>query len=379
MNPYLLMSLFYLSLAVAATVGSSLVTFDLLPAASALRWLRVHFITLGTVTQMLFGVLPVLAAAKAGRPRPSVRWSVWLVFNTGLLALLIGIPTANRFMMIMGGSLILAATLLLLRQLLQESGLGNRRLTHGRWSGGTRFYIAGLSYLLLGAFIGTGLYLGWGAWLHLPAPKEVHVHSNLWGYAALVFAGLLVDLPICGAKGCRSLLDSRRLNAIFLLMVSGAFGMALGPWIENTVIESGGLILHTVGTVWLLAGIVRDLRAARDRGVWTAGRLHILTGFAWFLVAAAMGPIVVFLPQGSVARSLASQGGPLLIYGWLMQFGLAILPYLFGRALAPQKAAAFGGNTISLVAANLGAVLYLAGLLIPGFGTILQGVAFLSW
>jgi hypothetical protein len=285
-------------------------------------------------------------------------------------------------MLVAGGTMVLIAAALLLAQLVRLSAPPGGEAAQGRASGGTRFYAAGLAYLLLGAFIGTGLYLGWHEWLRLPAPKDVHVHTNLWGFAALVFAGLLVDLPVWGEGGGGAQHGGRRTTAIFLLMATGALGMAVGPWLASTALQSIGLVMHVAGTTWLLLSLaaqVRRNRTGSNRAVWSAGRLHVFAAFTWFLIISAMGPVVVFLPEAKLARSLASQGGPLLIYGWIMGFLLAVLPYLFTRAFTPEKGAALGGNRVSLAAVNIGGLLYLASLLLPGPRTILQGLAFAAW
>jgi cytochrome c oxidase cbb3-type subunit I len=382
MYGYYLMALLYFSLGIVAMAGSSLIRFDVLPAANGLRWLQVHFITLGVLTQVLFGALPELVASSAEKPKPRMRWGVWLILNAGLIALLIAIPQVNQAMLVAGGTLVLIATTLLLAQLVRLQAPDWGRASHARACGGTRFYAAGLAFLLLGAFVGTGLYLGWSQWLHLPAPKDVHVHSNLWGFAALIFAGLLVDLPVWGEHGNGSHLGGRRSTAIFLLMAAGALGMAVGPWLASTAVQSIGLVMHIIGTASLLVSLASQIRRNRtgtNRAAWSAGRLHVFAAFVWFLVISAMGPVVVFLPEAKLAQSLASQGGPLLIYGWIMGFLLAVLPYLFTRAFTPGTPALLGGNRVSLVAVNAGGLLYLSGLLLPGPRAILQGLAFAAW
>lgn len=57
-NPYFLMMLLYLFVAVLAALDASLISLDLLPWFNGVRWLRIHFITLGMLTQVLFGALP---------------------------------------------------------------------------------------------------------------------------------------------------------------------------------------------------------------------------------------------------------------------------------------------------------------------------------
>jgi hypothetical protein len=112
-NPYLLMTLLYASLAVLAALDSSLTSFNLVPWFSGLRWLRVHLITLGTLSEITFGLLPVLVAARAGRPKPPLRWGIWLTLNAGLLTLLIGIPLVNTALIFTGGTLVFVAATLL--------------------------------------------------------------------------------------------------------------------------------------------------------------------------------------------------------------------------------------------------------------------------
>ena len=93
MYGYYLMALLYFSLGVVDMAGSSLIKFDVLPAANGLRWLQVHFITLGVLTQVLFGALPELVASRSGKLKPRMQWGVWLILNAGLVALLIAIPS----------------------------------------------------------------------------------------------------------------------------------------------------------------------------------------------------------------------------------------------------------------------------------------------
>jgi cytochrome c oxidase cbb3-type subunit I len=374
-NPYLLMSLFYFSIAIVATLGSALVSADLLASVGSLRWLRVHFITLGMLTQAVLGILPALVAARAGQRTPRTRWDIWLVFNAGLLGLLVGIPLINEPMMIAGGTLVMIAVALLaweLRGLKAAAGSGP-----GQSPGGSPgwFYRVALGYLLLGSFVGTGLWLGWSNWLHLPAPKEVHVHSNLWGFAALLLAGFLLELV--PDRDLRQPGWQRSVKAIFWLMVLGALGLAAGPWIENTTIETVGLVAHTVATLWLL---VRWARTQRQRASCALpGALHLVTSYFWLLVAVAMAPLIVFTPARDIAQRIAQQGGPILIYGWLLHFSYGLIPYLFRRSLLPGRPPRLGGNWLSLVAGHLGTGLYIVGLFAVELRPVLHAAGYALW
>ena len=89
--PYLLMAFLYLLVAVFAALDAALTSYDLMPWFNGLRWLRVHFVTLGVLTQIMFGILPGLVALRAGRARPAFQWGIWATLNSGLVILLIGV------------------------------------------------------------------------------------------------------------------------------------------------------------------------------------------------------------------------------------------------------------------------------------------------
>src|SRR5512143_2114407 len=111
--PYLLMAALFAGLAALFAADAWLVSWGLMPFFNGLRWLRVHFITLGMLSETLFGFLPILASIRARRPLPALRWDIWLALNAGLLTLLVGIPLVNTALILAGGTLVfLAATLL---------------------------------------------------------------------------------------------------------------------------------------------------------------------------------------------------------------------------------------------------------------------------
>ena len=151
MLPYILMAALFLFLAILAAIESSFSSLSLLPWFNGMVWLRVHLITLGAMTQLLFGALPLLTAVRHRLPRPATRWDIWLTLNAGILALLVGIPLVNRVPIIMGGTLVFIATVLLIGQLLKlrQAAPANENKAEGVGNG-RKFYIAGLSYFLVG-------------------------------------------------------------------------------------------------------------------------------------------------------------------------------------------------------------------------------------
>jgi hypothetical protein len=371
-NPYFLMAGLYAVLATLAALDASLASLSLLPWFSGLRWLRVHLITLGLVTQTAFGLLPLLAAARADRPRPAVRWDIWLALNLGLPVLLIGIPLVNTVLIFTGGSLILYAGLRLLRVLRST----RPQPTASAGSPGRAFYLAGLGFLLLGIIVGTGLWLGWGEALRMASPKEVHLHANLWGFTSLLFAGLIVDL-YPGFAG-RPLAWPRSVPAIFWLMVLGALGLVLGPWLNALLLAGTGMVSLWLGTAWLVANVVVPLAGSghwRAPGVW-----HLVTAYAWLLTPLLLGPLVLAgLVQ--VPGASAEQNAPqALVYGWLLQFAFAVVPYVLRRFLLPAgEPARLGGSWLSLAAVHAGVILLVLSIFDESNHALLHGTAYAFW
>jgi cytochrome c oxidase cbb3-type subunit 1 len=370
-NPYFLMAILYLSLAVLGALDAALVSFDLLPAFAGLRWIRVHFITLGALTEFVFGIMPLLVAAHNNVPRPKLRWDIWLTFNLGLLILLVGIPLVNAALITAGGTLIFIAAILLMLQLSAMRG-GSSQSTA---SEGRKFYIAGLAYLLLGILVGTGLWQGWGAWLQIKVPIEVHIHANNWGFMSLVFAGLLIDLypSVTG----RSLGWAGSVTPIFWGMTLGALGLVLGPWFQSNWFSVPGLIVHLSATIWLLANIIKPLIGKRE--LWTVGMLHLVTAYAWILAPVLVAPLIILQVPGFPGADIEQSAPQALIYGWVLQFGYAMIPLLFRRAFQSDTPNQLGGNWFSLLAVHLGGIFLWIGIFRHDSQGLLHGIAYSLW
>ena len=139
-------------------LASALQGPGLLPFFSGLRCLRVHLITLGGLTQLAFGVLPVLATRRSGETQPRIRWDIWLSLNLGWLILLVGIPLVNAFLIIPGGTLVFIAAGLLtydLARLWRSPAQHSVQSAHGQ-PDARPFYLAAVGYLLVGILAGTG-------------------------------------------------------------------------------------------------------------------------------------------------------------------------------------------------------------------------------
>ena len=370
-NPYFVVAILYITLAVLGALDASLISFGLVPFFAGLRWMRVHFITLGVLTPIAFGILPLLVAARNGLPRPKIRWDIWLTLNLGLLILLIGIPMISFALISVGGTLIFTAAVLLM---LQFEGL-RKPSAESQPSAGRKFYVMGLAYLLLGIIVGTGLWQGWGGWLQIKVPIEVHIHANNWGFMSLVFAGLLVDLYPSFAG--RSLAWPRSITPIFWMMSVGALGLVLGPWFQSNLFSVPGLILHLTATIWLLANVIKPL--VGDRLLRTPGILHLILAYVLILAPVMVAPLIILGVPGFPGAGIEQNAPQALIYGWVLQFGYAIIPLLFRRVFQPDAPPKLGGNWFTLITVNLGGVLLWASIFLHESQAMLQGVAYGLW
>ncbi len=357
MIPYLLTATLFLAVAGVAAADSSLVGFGLIESFSGTRWVRIHLITLGALTEMIFGVVPAMVHGRSARVR--AHWREWFLLTGGLIVLAIGIPALNQPLTLTGGILVIAATISLVTRL-GEGGDGPR----------TPFYATGLAFLVVGAVIGIGMRLGWSEGLGVEVPIEVHIHANSWGFLSLVFAGLVFDrFDIwTGAQ----LVVAKSRQAIFWLMSLGALGLVIGPWIGSRVVLVPGLLAHLTATVWLVVGIVRSFSGSA--GSWSRpGTWHLVSSYFWLLAPVLVAPLILFEVSGFPGAGIEANAPQALIYGWVLQFGIAVAPALFAR-----NGGRLGGNWLSLVAIHAGAVFLWAGIFLEPQG-ILHGIAYALW
>lgn len=361
--PYLLTTLVFTFVALLAAADASMISINLLSAFPALRWVRVHFITLGILSQVIFGLLPWLIASLSKKPRPAMRWDIWLTLNAGLVALISGFSSMNHPIIFAGGTLIFIAAVLLFLQLWSVRG--------DDAPASLKFYITGIFYLLVGIIIGTGLFLNWSTALYIKVPLEAHIHANSWGFMSLVFAGLLVDfVPMITG---RPFGDRNAITYIYWGMTLGAFGLVLGPWLGGSLPPTvAGLILHIASTVWLVVLMIRGFRESgrlNSPGAW-----HLVSSYLWILAPVLIAPLILLkVLDGKAIEATAPQA---LIYGWVLQFGIALIPYIARRFFLKEEDPQLGGCWGSLAAVTVGSVLVWVSIFIVPARGVLYGVGF---
>lgn len=361
--PYLLTTLLYTFVALFIAADASLVSVNLIGAFPALRWVRVHFITLGIISQVVFGLLPLLVASLSKKPRPAMRWDTWLTLNVGFVALVAGFAGVNQPMIFAGGTLIFIAATLLLLQLWNVRG--------GDAPASLKFYITGIFYLLVGIIIGTGLWLNWSEALYIKVPLEAHIHANSWGFMSLVFAGLLVDfIPMVTGRPLGSAKD---VSLIYWGMTLGAFGLVLGPWLGGSLPPTvAGLVLHIASTVWLVILMGRALKSSGRLN--SAGGWHLLASYSWILLPVLIAPLILLhFIEGGPVEATAPQA---LIYGWVLQFGIALIPYIARRFFLKEENPQLGGSWMSIAAVTAGSLFVWVSIFLVPIRGVLYGIGF---
>ncbi len=92
-----------------------------------------------------------------------------------------------------------------------------------------------------------------------------------------------------------------------------------------------------------------------------------------------VAPLIILKVPGFPGAGIEQTAPQALIYGWVLQFGYTIMPYLFSRFLSPAQPAHLGGNWLSLITAHLGGALLWASIFAGDYQALLYGMAYASW
>jgi len=109
----------------------------------------------------------------------------------------------------------------------------------------------------------------------------------------------------------------------------------------------------------------------------SAGAWHLVSSYLWIIAPISMAPFIMFkvLKSGPI-ESTAPQA---LIYGWVLQFGIALIPYIARRFFLKEEHPQLGGTWLSLTAATTGSIfVWLSIFIVPARG-VLYGIAFILY
>jgi hypothetical protein len=135
--------------------------------------------------------------------------------------------------------------------------------------------------------------------------------------------------------------------------------------------------MHLVATIWLLLNVLIPFR--RERKALSIGFLHIVTSYIWLLAPVMVAPLVLFEVPGIPGAVIEQNAPQALIYGWVLQFSYAIVPYLFGRVFLGVESANLGGSWFSLATVHLGGLFLWLSIFISPAQATLHGIAYALW
>lgn len=373
-NPYYVTTALYMVGAVAAYLLLILGNQGLMKPLEGMAWLRIHIVTLGVVTQAIFGFLPSLAAARLGTDGQSVAvtWRQWAALNGGILLLLLGMPQRHSTVAVLGAILILLSSLCLAGHLLAMV----RRAPAGV-KAGTRFFLTAPLFLLTGVLLAVMLLLGWYGPGGYGGGREAHIHANIWGFFSLAAAGALVELmPVLAG---RPLHRAGSVPLIHGLMTLGGVLLVVGPWFKATPVMLAGMLPFLIATVLLLRSLAGTLDG---KGPLPNRARHALLGYLWVFAPIVSAPVLHLFPSlvpvGPV-EAAALQG---LVFGWGLQWVVALLPVLAAGWVAGWQRGVSGvadAPSGSLLAMNLGPMAIWVGQVAPpsaGWGTLVLSAGY---
>jgi hypothetical protein len=321
-NPFFLMAGLYLTVGLLAVGGKLADGTGLMDALPRLRWLTIHFVTIGAMTQALFGALPNLVASVGGESPPTARgrWLQWLTLNASYPLVLLGMATGTLATAAVGATGVLIALALLVASVYRTGGRKSKRDAAGE---GLRRY-----YAVAPWFLGVGILAALGMLLNLHGPGgyfgslEAHVHANVWGFLALVAAGTL--LAVIPALADAELRYPKLVPVTFWGVTLGAVGLVAGPWLAVNPLTMAGLATYVVGTLALLANLVGTWRGEGCRR--DSRFAHVIGAYVWLVFPVPWAPLVLLFPETVPAAGIEAAAIVGLVFGWMLQLAMALLP-----------------------------------------------------
>jgi len=171
----------------------------------------------------------------------------------------------------------------------------------------------------------------------------------------------------------RPLGSARDVSLIYWGMTLGAFGLVLGPWLGGSLPPTVvGLVMHIASTVWLVILMGRALKSSGRLD--TAGGWHLLASYSWILLPVLIAPLILLhFIEGGPVEATAPQA---LIYGWVLQFSIALVPYIARRFFLKEENPQLGGSWMSIAAVTAGSLFVWVSIFLVPVRGVLYGIGF---
>lgn len=303
------------------------------------RWLAIHLLLLGAVTNAILVWSAHFTAAVLRSPVPSRRRSETVrlaVLNVGVCAVLVGGAADRPWAGVGGAVLVFAAVAAHLAWLARRL----RRALPSRFRVTVHYYLAAGLALLAGVPVGAGMLLTDDA--HRFRLVLFHAHVNLLGWVTLTVLGTLLTLWPTMLR-TRMADGAARVAAVALPLVCfGLLLLGLGLLAWWRAVTAVGLGLFVLG---VLVALRPALAVARSRPPYAFATWSLAAAAGWLLVALAVDAVTLLTaaePTAAAAR-FGQVLTPLLVgfVGQVLVGALTyLLPVVLGGGPAPARARA---------------------------------------
>lgn len=273
------------------------------------RWVALHLLFVGGVSQLVLGAAPFFAGAflaTSPPPRALVRAQL-AVWNLGAVLVVAGVLSSVRTLSVIGAAVLLAGLGLFVRGL---HGLARRSIQTQPWA--LRWYLASAAMFMAGIVAG-GVLAGGGmtAAEHRDELLGAHVALNIAGWFGTAIVGTLhTFFPSLTQTQLRwPMLQPQtfRVWVAGVLLLAAGFGFGVGALVV------AGWIGLLAAALLLSANLLASVRALQTPALLparliAAGQITLVASLAVMLVASLNDPL-------ALPASLAAV--PLLLAGWL--------------------------------------------------------------
>ncbi len=288
------------------------------------RWIPVHLFTLGVLTNLVLVFTEHFGRTLTRNPEQQIRWQP-AVLNLGVVAVLVGVPMGERWVVAAGASTVTAVVLVSYLRLrrMRRDAVGARftwivrvyERAHGAFVHGA----------ILGALMGIGLLTGgWYA-----AARTAHLHVTILGWGGLTLLATLVFFGptltrtriVAGSddRAARALrVGGTGLTVAVLLLLGTGVGGAAATALR--VLAALAMAVFAWATTVTCLPVGEAARGAKP----SATRWPVIAVCAWFPVVAWADVAMIAAGQWRFLDAL----GLAVILGVLVQAIAAVLAYL---------------------------------------------------
>ena len=342
----------WLSIAVAVALGHRWLAES--------QWLLLHLVFLGAVTHSIMVWSMHFAQTLLRQPPPAHQDLRLALLTLGSALVFIGVPTANWWLTLVGGSIV-AVTVgwhawLLLRMV--------RTALPARFRVTVRYYIAAGCSLALGAGFGIALAWGWTDNWH-GRLLVAHALTNVLGWLGLTVTGTLLTLwPTMLRTRMDASAEALTVRALPVLLTGIAVAVG-GALIGVTWIGALGLVAYLAGFALWAGALWRPLRA---KPITEFAPASVAAALCWLVIGLTWaGWVLVSAGDWVQVREQFIWPAAALAGGFGVQILTGALSYLLPSVLGGGPSVVRAGQRFfnaaagfRLVAVNGGLVLWLA-------------------